>query len=140
MLRDECVRCGCELKLDKGQKPLCEDCLKVPNAGANVPYLENQRLHAALAEFGASAEDRRLLGAGMLRVERVDPLQTGAPERNYSEQVTGHLTFVLTQMLGTDFATIYPPDANPERVGAALAHRRYAYEIWACWAIMTATH
>lgn len=27
------------MKLDKGQKPLCPDCLKVPNAGANVPYL-----------------------------------------------------------------------------------------------------
>jgi hypothetical protein len=39
MLRDECARCGCEMKLDKGQKPLCPDCLKVPNAGANVPYL-----------------------------------------------------------------------------------------------------
>jgi hypothetical protein len=39
MLRDECARCGCEMKLDKGQTPLCPDCLKVPNAGANVPYL-----------------------------------------------------------------------------------------------------
>lgn len=38
-MRDECARCGCEMKRDRGQKPLCEDCLKVPNAGANKPYL-----------------------------------------------------------------------------------------------------
>ncbi len=39
MTPDACVRCGCEMNLDKGQKPLCPDCLKVPNAGTNVPYL-----------------------------------------------------------------------------------------------------
>jgi hypothetical protein len=46
MLKDECARCGCEMKLDKGQKPLCPDCLKVPNAGANVPYLGPTPRHA----------------------------------------------------------------------------------------------